>query len=150
MFLSDSSISLFGSKYGSFSRSRGKGESLLGETLKSAETVGGAFGVAYANGRYASPGKDHHEVMKDVPTDLAVGLGLLACSLAGVFGEYSEHADNLANGALAAYASRVATKLGAEARLKDASAPAVKGEFYPAYPRESVGSYQNLAPQWAR
>lgn len=150
MFLSDSSLSLFGSKYGSFSRSRGKGESLLGETLKSAETVGGAFGMAYANGRFASPGKDHHEVVKDVPTDLAVGLGLLGLSLAGMFGEYSEHADNLANGALAAYAVRTGTKLGAEARLKDSSAPAVKGEFYPAYPRESVAGFAGTAPAWAR
>jgi hypothetical protein len=148
MFLSDSSLSLFGSKYGSLSRLKGKGESLLGETLKSAETVGSAFGMAYSNGRFASPGKDHVEVMKDVPADLAGGVVLLGASLMGVFGEHASHADNIANGLLSAYAARVATKLGAEARLKDTSAPAVKGEFYAAYPRENVG-YPQVA-DWAR
>jgi len=135
MFLSDGSLSMFGSKYSSLSKLKGKGEGVLGTTLKTVETVGSAFGMAYSNGRYATPGKDHVEVMKDVPADLTGGLLLLGASMMGVFGEYDEHGSNLADGLLACYAVRVGAKLGAEARLKDPAAPAVKGEFYAATPR---------------
>ena len=139
MFLSDGSLSMFGSKYSSLSRLKGKGEGVLGTTLKTVETVGSAFGMAYSNGRYATPGKDHVEVMKDVPADLTGGLLLLGASMMGVFGEYDEHGSNLADGLLSCYAVRVGAKLGAEARLKDPAAPAVKGEFHAAVPRSQVG-----------
>lgn len=111
-----------------------RGENLTGEVVKGAEVLGSAFLTAYANGYYATATTDHAEFTAGVPADLTAGVGLLALGLMGFAGKFSDTICNLGTGALSAYAARLGTNWGAQARLKKpavtaTTTTATKGAF---------------------
>ena len=122
-FLSgDRLSSLMGLGGGGASR---RGEAAMGHLLQSGEVVASAFGMGYLNGKKPAAGKNHHEFVENVPTDLASGLTLHVLNILGMFGKYGEHAANLGDGCLAAYAAR----LGLEVATQQKTTTRVSGGF---------------------
>lgn len=104
-----------------------RGENMTGEIVKVVEVSGSTFLMAYANGFYAKPNVNHAELSAGVPADMTIGFGLLALGLMGFAGKFSDTICNLGTGTLGAYAARMGTQFGAEARLKKAGVTATKG-----------------------
>lgn len=93
---------------------KGHASRVAGEAIKEALVAGTAFGASFANARYGSGGA--YEI-QGVPADLAGGLLISALSFADVLGKYDEFGHAVGSGLLAAYASRLGAKHGAEAKL---------------------------------
>ena len=91
-------------------RQKEKGEAAMGQALGLAEIGGAAFLAGYANAKYGTGGE---YTVKGVPADLLAGLALHAAAFAGFTGKHSEHAHNLANGAISAYAVRMGQHMAA-------------------------------------
>lgn len=84
-------------------RLKEKSEEAISHGLQVAE-VGGAAAVAgYVNTKFGSGGELQFQ---GVPADLLAGIGLHAMAFLGVAGKYNEHAHNLGDGFVAAYAYR--------------------------------------------
>ncbi len=116
MFLTDTHIDALSNK---FTKPRGlgaAGEKSFGEILKTIETVGAGAAMGYMNAKLCKPGRNAMEI-GGVPVDLALGVVGNVIALSSYLGEYSEHAHNLANGALCAYGVRLAMMWGADARV---------------------------------
>ena len=97
-----------------------KAEKSIGAAIATVEINGGLAGWGYVNERFGdAPADDpgglkEHAVMK-VPTDLAVGLGLIGVSLFGGLGKYEEHGLNLGNASTGAFSYRLGAQAGRKA-----------------------------------
>ncbi len=91
-------------------RHKEKTEEAIGQGLQLAEVAGASFAAGYANSKFGANGELQ---VKGVPADLLAGLGLHALAFAGMAGKYGEHAHNLADGLVGAYAYRAGAHLGA-------------------------------------
>lgn len=146
MFLSDNHLQSITKMAARTAGLRGHAERVAGEALKTAIVVGATGGMAYVNGRYSEAGKDHLEYA-GVPVDLAGGLLISALSFADVLGRFDEFGHALGSGMLGAYAARMGSRYGADAKLAlSAGKPAaVKGAFgegayYPTVDAEQAAS----------
>ncbi len=93
-------------------RVREHAEEAIGTGIQIAEVGGTAFGFGYANQRW---GKDGEVMVMGIPADLGVAVALHGVSFMGGLGKYSEHGHNVGTGALASYAYRMGTQMGASA-----------------------------------
>lgn len=155
MFLSDNHLKNLTHMAAGAVGLRGHAERVAGEAIRTGALVLSTGGMAYANGRWSQPGTQCVEV-GGVPVDLAGGIGLTALSLAGLFGRFGEITASVGGGMLSAYAARMGTQWGANAKIAAAAgtpaiaAPtATSGKFgvgspplYPAVdaPRENWAS----------
>jgi len=110
-------------------RARGiaeKADSAVGTVVQTAEVGITAFGFGWAKGRYGSV-----ELM-GVPADLLSGLVLHGLGFVSG-GKYHEHLHNLADGAIASYATTLGFQIGHNMALESAaSAPATSPQTTPA------------------
>lgn len=96
-------------------RMKEQSESIAGQIQGAALVSGSAFAIGYAQHRFRDDeGNPGIEVL-GIPLDLGLGLGLHLGSIFGIFGNYSESANHVANGALAAYATTMGAGLGTKA-----------------------------------
>lgn len=147
MFLSDNHLQSITKMAARTAGLRGHAERVAGEAIKTAIVVGATGGMAYANGRYSEAGKDHLEYA-GVPIDLAGGLLISALSFADVLGRFDEFGHALGSGMLGAYAARLGSKHGADAKLAlAAKSTVVKGAFgeAPLYPTVDAEEHANAA-----
>ena len=86
-----------GSKFKTAIGLRGRGESAFGMFATSAVEGAVTFGAAYANGRFAEPGKQAVE-FGGIPADLLAGGLLQAGALFGFFGRWDDAAHLVGNG----------------------------------------------------
>lgn len=122
-------------------------EKAIGAGVTLAETGAAAFSAGYLNGYSPAPGKDHHELAKNVPTDLAVGAGLHLLAFLGGAGDYSRDAHALGNGLVASWAARSGARMGSERRLT-APQQATKGLFGPSRDWQSRYGSPSYAPEY--
>lgn len=101
-----------------------KGQEMLGDVLQSAEIGATAFGFGFARGKMGDQNGDLDVFGVPASAGAAIVGHLLAFS--GVFGKHSEHAHNIADGALAEYTAVVGMRLGA-ARSDFASQKRIAG-----------------------
>lgn len=90
---------------------REKGQEQLGHVLQSAEIGATAFGFAFIRGKMGDA--DGNLDVVGMPASLAAAIAGHGLGFMGVFGKHSEHAHNLADGALAEYAVVQGMRLGA-------------------------------------
>lgn len=84
-------------------RAKEKGEEAMAQGLQLAEIAGASALAGYMNTKMGEGGELQ---FKGIPADLLAGIGLHAVAFLGVAGKYGEHAHNLADGLIAAYAYR--------------------------------------------
>jgi hypothetical protein len=120
MFLSDNHLQSITKMATRTAGLRGHAERVAGEAIKTAIVVGATGGMAYVNGRYSEAGKDHLEYA-GVPIDLAGGLLISALSFADILGRFDEFGHSLGSGMLGAYAARLGSRYGADAKLAHAA-----------------------------
>lgn len=131
---------------------RGHASRVAGEAIKTGLVVGATGGMAYVNARYAAPGKSCYEIA-NVPVDLAGGLLLSALGFVDVLGQYDEFAHALGSGMLGAYAARLGSQYGTEAKVAAAGAGKSKAAGYfgvgaaPLYP--TVDAHE-MVEDWAQ
>lgn len=89
---------------------KGSAEKLTGQAIRAAEVGGAAFGVGLLNGRFGAV-----DIM-GIPLDLAAGVALHGAAALGLAGKYDEHIENVGNGVLAAYATKLGAGMGAQMR----------------------------------
>lgn len=108
----------------SVSRMKEKAEATMGVALGAMEVSASSFGFGYARGRFADAQGEF--AVLGVPPDLLAGVALHGLGFLGAFGKkYSEHAHNLANGALASFLSTKGVQFGLEGRDSMPSRPVV-------------------------
>ena len=107
----------------SASRLKAKASETMGIALGAMEVSGAAFGFGYARGRFATT--DGEFAIVGVPPDLLAGVVLHGLGFLGTFDKYSEHAHNLANGALASYLTTKGVQFGIEGRKEPLTRPVV-------------------------
>ncbi len=86
-----------------------KGEEAMAHGLQLAEVAGAAGLAGYANSKFGTGGELQ---FKGVPADLLAGIGLHGLAFLGAAGKYGEHAHNLGDGLIAAYAYRAGVHAG--------------------------------------
>lgn len=87
--------------------------------IQALEVSGTAFGMSWARGRFATVNAETGQPefgLFGIDWELWVGLGLHALGFAGLLNPYQEHAHNVADGALAAYMTRLGLELGQRSR----------------------------------
>ena len=110
----------------SAARLKEKATETMGIALGAMEVSGASFGFGYARGRFATA--DGEFAVMGVPPDLLAGVALHGLGFLGAFGKkYSEHAHNLANGALASFLSTKGVQFGIEGRKEPLRRPVVGG-----------------------
>ena len=113
---------------------RGKGESTFGMIAESVAEGAITFGMAYANGRYAEPGKTALEV-GGMPVDLTAGTLLQVGALIGFFGSYGNAAHIVGKAMATPYLVRQGQMMGVNHRVAKslpATTPAAtRGQFAP-------------------
>jgi hypothetical protein len=95
-----------------------RAEQIMGGAISGLEVGSSAFLLSYLNGRAPAVGKDHHEVISGVPTDLSIAIAGHLLAAFGMFGRFGEHAHNVANGGVGTYAARMGYKMGVDNRIK--------------------------------
>lgn len=130
MFMSDNHLASITKLATKTAGLRGHAERVAGEAIKTGVVVLSTGGMAYANSRYSEGGRDHVAI-NDIPVDLAGGLLISGLSFLDVLGRFDEIGHALGSGMLGAYAARLGTKHGADAKLASAAGKpaAVKGAF---------------------
>jgi len=84
------------------------GEAIVGSAVGGLEVGAGAFANGFVTGRFG-----HVKLAgTPVPLDLVIGVGGKLLALMGAAGAYGEHADNLANGWLAGYFTKLGVSMG--------------------------------------
>lgn len=96
-------------------RMKEQSESIAGQIQGAALTTGSAFAIGYAQHRFRDDAGNPGIEVLGIPLDLGVGIGLHLGSIFGIFGNYTESANHVANGALAAYATTMGAGLGTKA-----------------------------------
>jgi hypothetical protein len=94
---------------------REKGEGILDQGIRSVEIGGTAFAFGYLQGRY---GKDGGVTIGPVPIELAVAIAGHGAGFLRLGGKHSYHLHNVADGALATYASTLGRGIGKAAAKK--------------------------------
>jgi hypothetical protein len=86
---------------------------------RKAELGLGVAGIAFMNGMFAAPGKNHAEAL-NIPVDITVaGLGTALSIFTDWLGAYGEHIDNLiVDPALSVYLARTFTDFGLKTRAQ--------------------------------
>lgn len=90
---------------------REKGQEQLGHVLQSAEIGATAFGFGFARGKMGD--QDGNLDVAGMPVSLTAAVVGHGLGFMGVFGKHSEHAHNLADGALAEYSAVAGMRMGA-------------------------------------
>jgi hypothetical protein len=123
--LSESSLAEIAAKHGLLKENvKGRGTEIAALAFGGAEVFLGATAAGYANGRWASAGKDHF-ALGGIPMDLATGaLGLLAAAF-DAFGPLNSHVAHLSFGTASAYFVRLGMAQGNMAREKNQQAQAL-------------------------
>lgn len=99
-------------------------EHTVGKVVRTMETGGMAFGLGLANGRYGST------EIAGMPLELLAGAGLNIAGYLGLGGKYSDHLNNLGDGALASYLTILGVQTGAEMKAKaESGAPAASADM---------------------
>ena len=110
-------------------RMKEQSESIAGQIQGAVLVSGSAFAIGYAQHRFRDDeGRPGIEIL-GVPLDLGIGLGLHLGSIFGIFGNYTEPANHVANGALAAYATTMGAGLGTKAYNEVGQGGAPAGEL---------------------
>lgn len=120
---------------------RGKGESAFGMVAETVAEGALMFGMSYANGRFAEPGKQAVEI-GGVPLDLAGGTILQLGALIGFFGQYGNAAHIVGKAVTAPYICRQGQMMGVNHRVAKA-ATTTKGAFAP--PPVAAGFFPAVA-----
>jgi hypothetical protein len=94
---------------GRLAKMKEKGEEAMAHGLQLAEVAGASAAAGYANAKFGTNGE---LLVKGVPADLLGGIGLHALAFLGAAGKYGEHAHNLGDGLIAAYAYRAGVHAG--------------------------------------
>lgn len=94
---------------------REKGESIVGQGIRSVEIGGSAFLFGYLQGRYGSEGG---VTIAKVPIELATAIVGHGAGFLGIAGKHSYHLHNVADGALATYAATLGRGIGKAAAKK--------------------------------
>lgn len=89
---------------GRIAKMKEKGEEAMAHGLQLAEVAGASGLAGYANAKFG--GATGELQFKGVPADLLGGIGLHALAFLGAAGKYGEHAHNIGDGLIAAYAYR--------------------------------------------
>lgn len=96
-------------------RMKEQSESIAGQIQGAALVTGSAFAIGYAQHRFRDDEGNPGVEVLGIPMDLGIGLGLHLGSIFGIFGNYQESANHVANGALAAYATTMGAGMGTKA-----------------------------------
>lgn len=112
-------------------RAKEHAERGMGIAIAAVETGGTAAAFGYIHERYGTADKDQDNVytVASVDADLGTAVAFHGAGFFGAFGKYSEHAHNVANGALAAYGYRQGAKYGRDAK-KNAGTTTTKGAMH--------------------
>jgi hypothetical protein len=116
---------------------RKRAEKSMGQAILVVEVNGALAGWGYANERWGDPPADdpnglrEHSIM-NVPTDLAVGIGMLGVSMFGGLGKYEEHGINIGTGSTGAFSYRLGAVAGRKAAVADAQGKPAKTAGQPA------------------
>lgn len=115
-FLNEATLAAIAQKHNVLQESvKGRGTEIATLVFQNAEVFAGAFGAGWANGRFASVGKDHAAI-GGIPIDLTIGVvGSLAAAL-DAFGPMNTHVAHLAMGVGSGYFYRLGMGQGAVAR----------------------------------
>lgn len=120
---------------------RGKGESAFGMVAESVAEGALMFGMSYANGRFAEPGKSAIE-FGGIPLDLAAGTALQVGALIGFFGRYGDAAHIVGKSVSAPYICRMGNAMGVNHRVAKAAPSATRGAFgTPAMPAPAFAGF---------
>lgn len=88
-----------------------KGQEQMGHALQAVEVGATAFGFGFLRGKMGDANGDLD--IAGIPASLGTAIGMHALGFMGVFGKHSEHAHNVADGALAEYAAVQGMRMGA-------------------------------------
>lgn len=88
-----------------------KGQEQMGHALQAVEIGATAFGFGFMRGKMGDENGDLD--IAGIPTSLGAAAGLHILGFMNVFGKHSEHAHNIADGALAEYAAVQGMRMGA-------------------------------------
>jgi hypothetical protein len=88
-----------------------KGQEQMGHALQAVEVGATAFGFGFMRGKMGDANGDLD--IAGVPASLGAAIALHGLGFMNVFGKHSEHAHNIADGALAEYASVQGMRMGA-------------------------------------
>ncbi len=88
-----------------------KGQEQLGHALQAVEVGATAFGFGFMRGKMGDQNGDL-DIM-GVPASLATAIAMHGLGFMNVFGKHSEHAHNVADGALAEYSAVQGMRMGA-------------------------------------
>lgn len=136
----DEVINLAMSKQKKLEKAAEAAKEAAGTVLRSGLTVGTAFGISWARGRY-DEGYEDDFTFFGVPIDLGLGIGLHVVAFLPAMGKYAEHMHSVGDGALSAYAALQGYEMGRESQeeaKKDESADASSG------PAAAHAPYNNL------
>lgn len=90
---------------------------IVGGLVTAAEVSGSAFLFSYLRHRLDDINTPQNEFqILGVDPELIAGLGLNGLSMFGLFGDWGMHAENIGNGALAAYFVPIGAAMGTQAR----------------------------------
>lgn len=128
---------------------KGQAARVASEAIKTGLVVGATGGMSYVNARYGKPGGPYE--IANVPVDLAGGLLLSALGFVDMLGQYDEFAHAIGSGMLGAYAARLGTQYGAEAKVAaGAGKSAAKGYFgVGAVPLHETVDAEQYEEDWA-
>lgn len=99
---------------------RDRASEQMGHVVQTLEVSASAFGFGFARGAWAQPGQD--VAIMGIPIDLAAGLAGHAVALFGGLGRYADDTHNLADGALASYATALGLRMGVDYSQKHPAA----------------------------
>lgn len=139
-------------------RLRGRSQSLerasrtaliVGGLVTAAEISGSAFLFSYLRHRLDNPATPQNDFqIMGVDPELIAGIGLNGLSLFGAFGNWGLHAENVANGAMAAYFVPIGQAMGTRAReASDARAASARLIGPTSGRRQMMPGRPNLAAQ---
>jgi len=103
-------------------------EERAGIIIQSGLTVGTAFGMGWARGRWDEGVEDDFTFI-GVPVDLGLGLAGHLLAFMGVFGKWGDNIHAVSNGALSAYAVVQGLEMGAESQEENRQEDAAAGRF---------------------
>ncbi len=88
-----------------------KGQEQMGHALQAVEVGATAFGFGFLRGKMSDANGDLD--VAGIPASLGTSIALHGLGFMNVFGKHSEHAHNIADGALAEYAAVQGMRMGA-------------------------------------
>jgi hypothetical protein len=114
--------------HSALSRHSATGEKIVGQLAQTVEVGAGALAMGALNGFYLAK-KGAAPAIMGVPVDLGVGVLLQGLAFAGLAGKQGEHLHNFADGALAAFLTKMGAGFGAKLGGKTTAFLSVSGEL---------------------